>query len=66
VRSHVIADHKSFPGRLEKWTEKALQYAPQPALYREATEKATVRPVVVTIIHMPLLGLRLHCRANSL
>jgi len=55
-QGYVIIDHKSFPGRMEQWSEQALRYAPQLDLYQKAVEKATARPVMATMIHMPVLG----------
>jgi len=55
-RGYVIIDHKSFPGRMEQWSEQALRYAPQLDLYQKAVEKATARHVIATMIHMPVLG----------
>jgi ATP-dependent helicase/nuclease subunit A len=63
---YVIVDHKSFPGSRDKWREKALEYAPQLNLYAQAVEKATERPIVAIVIHMPILGvfIRLHTSAS--
>jgi ATP-dependent exoDNAse (exonuclease V) beta subunit len=52
----VIIDYKSFPGSKDQREAKALTYAPQLAMYREAVEKATGKPVIATIIHMPVVG----------
>ena len=59
----IIIDHKSFPGPISKWEEKALDYAPQLYLYRQAVEKATRRSVLATYIHMPISGVMLELRA---
>lgn len=53
---YVIIDHKSFPGPMTEWSKKALQYRPQLALYKAAVEKALERPVLETLIHMPIAG----------
>jgi ATP-dependent helicase/nuclease subunit A len=58
-RGYVIVDHKSFPGRMDQWPEKAQQYAPQLLAYRKAMEEATGRPVIETSIHMPIVGIML-------
>lgn len=58
-KGYVVVDHKSFPGRMDQWPEKAQQYAPQLLAYRKAMEKATGRPVIETCIHMPILGVML-------
>ncbi|PWC35929.1 UvrD-helicase domain-containing protein [Azospirillum sp. TSO35-2] len=52
----VIVDHKSFPGPHDQWTARALEHAPQLALYRHLVEAATERPVTGTVIHMPVVG----------
>ena len=52
----VIIDHKSFPGSKDRREAKALTYAPQLAMYREAVEKATGKSVIATLIHMPVVG----------
>lgn len=59
----VIIDHKSFPGPMSKWEEKALGYAPQLYLYRQAVERATHLPVLGTYIHMPIAGVMLEIEA---
>ena len=60
----VIVDHKSFPGNVDKWADKAIEYAPQLALYREAVEKATGKRVMGTMIHMPISGVLLQVDAH--
>ncbi len=52
----VIIDHKSFPGSKDRRQERALSYAPQLSMYREAVEKATNKSVIATMIHMPVVG----------
>lgn len=52
----AIIDHKSFPGRFEQWEAKALQYAPQVALYGEAVKIASSRNCDGLFIHMPVVG----------
>ncbi|MDQ6954548.1 MAG: UvrD-helicase domain-containing protein [Mariprofundaceae bacterium] len=51
---YVIIDHKSYLGG--NAAEHAKQYAPQLAVYKKAVELATDKPVLKTLIHMPLLG----------
>ncbi|RJR55295.1 MAG: DNA helicase UvrD [Desulfobacteraceae bacterium] len=58
-KGFIVVDHKSFPGRVDQWPEKAKEYAPQLLAYRKAMEKATGRPVIETCIHMPILGVML-------
>ena len=55
----VIIDHKSFPGPMSRWAEKALGYAPQLYLYLQAMERATHLPILATYIHMPIAGVML-------
>ncbi|WP_448190488.1 UvrD-helicase domain-containing protein [Azospirillum sp. sgz301742] len=55
----VILDHKSFPGPHDHWAERALEHAPQLALYRHLVEEAAGRPVTGTFIHMPVVGMLL-------
>ena len=50
----MIIDHKSYPGT--DGAEHAKQYAPQLAVYREAVEKATGKPVLEQLIHMQMTG----------
>lgn len=52
----AIVDHKSFPGRFEQWEAKALQYAPQVALYGEAVGVASGRDCTELFVHMPVVG----------
>lgn len=52
----AIIDHKSFPGRFENWEAKALEYAPQVALYGEAVRAASGRSCDELFIHMPIVG----------
>lgn len=52
----AIIDHKSFPGRFEQWEAKALQYAPQVALYGEAVKAASGRSCDHLLVHMPVVG----------
>lgn len=51
----VIIDHKSYPGANP--VEHAKEYAVQLAIYRQAVEQAAGKPVLQTLIHMPLQGL---------
>ena len=44
---------------MDKWADKAIEYAPQLALYREAVEKAAHQQVIATMIHVPVLGVLL-------
>lgn len=55
----AIIDHKSFPGRPEHWDAKALQYAPQVALYGAAVAAASGRPCDDLFVHMPVVGVLL-------
>ena len=62
AEGYVIIDHKGFPGNHEDSGKKALEYGPQLALYKEALEKATGRPVLKTFIHMPIVGTMVEIR----
>lgn len=51
---YVIIDHKSYPGPdPQEWVKK---YAPQLRVYKEAVEKAIGKPVIDTLIHLPVRG----------
>ncbi|MDD3364729.1 MAG: 3'-5' exonuclease, partial [Syntrophomonas sp.] len=52
---YVIIDHKSYPGQDSE--ERAKKYIPQLRAYKEAVEKATDKPVVDTLLHLPVSGL---------
>lgn len=52
---YVIIDHKSFPGQNAE--ERAKKYAPQLVAYKEAVEKATGKPVIDMLLHLPVNGL---------
>jgi len=65
-KGYVVIDHKSFPGHLDQWPEKAKEYAPQLLAYRKAMEEATGRPVVETCIHMPILGVMLKLNLDEI
>jgi ATP-dependent helicase/nuclease subunit A len=52
----AIIDHKSFPGAPDLWTERALQYAPQLALYADAVQAATGRLCDELFVHLPIVG----------
>ncbi|MBP2230403.1 ATP-dependent exoDNAse (exonuclease V) beta subunit [Azospirillum agricola] len=52
----VILDHKAFPGPHERWAERALEHAPQLALYARLVAEASGRPVLGCFIHMPVVG----------
>ncbi|MBB5021357.1 UvrD-helicase domain-containing protein [Desulfurispira natronophila] len=51
---YVIIDHKSYPGH--QTTEKAREFAPQLQAYAEAVTKATGKPVLSTLLHLPVSG----------
>jgi ATP-dependent exoDNAse (exonuclease V) beta subunit len=52
----VIIDHKTFPGAPDTWIEKAMEFSPQLALYRQVIAQATGRPVLDSFVHMPIVG----------
>ena len=64
-KGYVVIDHKSFPGHVDQWPEKAKEYALQLLAYQKAMEKATGRPVIETCIHMPILGVMLKLDLNE-
>jgi len=51
---YVVIDHKSYSGG--DAGEHCKQYAPQLAVYKQAVELATGKPVLKTLIHMPMVG----------
>ncbi len=52
----AIIDHKTFPGRFNKWVLKAISYLPQLIVYSELVSKATGKSVISQAIHMPVVG----------
>ncbi|GMA74796.1 hypothetical protein GCM10025880_12130 [Methylorubrum aminovorans] len=52
----AIIDHKSFPGRLEQWEDRAVGAAPQLAAYAQAVATATGAVCGGLFVHMPLVG----------
>jgi ATP-dependent helicase/nuclease subunit A len=58
---YVIIDHKSYPGTDNE--ERVKEYAPQLMAYKEAVEKATGKPVIGLLLHLPVRGLilKIHC-----
>lgn len=52
----VVVDHKTYPGRYEKWVSTAVSHRPQLALYGDLVAFATGRPVRHLLIHMPVVG----------
>lgn len=51
---YVIIDHKDYPG--PDADERVKVYIPQMAAYQSAVERATGRPVIETLLHMPISG----------
>lgn len=51
----AIVDHKSFPGRPEDWTERALKAGGQIATYANMADAATRLPIDLWV-HMPIVG----------
>lgn len=51
----AIVDHKSFPGRPEDWTERALTAGGQIATYAEMARASTGKPIDLWV-HMPIVG----------
>ncbi len=52
----VIVDHKTFPGKVSSWEDKAKGYLPQLQVYASALQAATGKPVREAWIHMPVVG----------
>jgi ATP-dependent exoDNAse (exonuclease V) beta subunit len=51
---YVIIDHKDYPGQNAE--ERVRIYIPQMTAYQSAVEQATGRPVIETLLHMPISG----------
>jgi hypothetical protein len=49
----VVIDHKSFPGSRAAWSDKAVSYCGQLALYREALATLNL-PLASLWIHFPV------------
>lgn len=58
----VVIDHKTYPGPYDTWEGKALEYAPQLALYASVIREATGCTEVETWVHMPIVGHMLQVR----
>jgi ATP-dependent exoDNAse (exonuclease V) beta subunit len=54
---YVIIDHKDYPGK--DIEERMKMYTSQLKAYKEAVEKATGKPVVDVLIHLPVSGMML-------
>jgi ATP-dependent helicase/nuclease subunit A len=52
---HII-DHKTFPGAMDQWADKALSFKPQLNAYRDGLKQASAKPVVSLLIHLPIIG----------
>lgn len=52
---YVIIDHKSFPGRQERWPERALGHAPQLMTYANAI-RMTGAEVLAMLVHFTVGG----------
>lgn len=51
---------------MDKWTDKAVEYDPQLALYSEAVENATHQgEVMATMIHKPVSGVLLELKIET-
>ena len=56
---YVVIDHKSYAG--DEPEKKAEEYAQQLITYKQAIEQSSGKPVIQSLIHMPLQGLTLPC-----
>ncbi len=65
VEGLVIVDHKSFSGSVEEAAAKAATFAGQLEAYAAAIAAATGRPILGTLVHMPLHGLLLDVSSTS-
>lgn len=52
---YIIIDHKDYPGQNAE--ERVKKYIPQLKTYKRAVEIATGRPVIDTLLHLPISGL---------
>lgn len=52
----ILIDHKASPQKQANWNEIALGYSGQLALYIEAIEKASGKPVIQSWIHFAVAG----------
>lgn len=52
---YVVLDHKDYPGKDPE--DRMKMYTPQLELYKEAVEKATGKPVIDVLIHLPVSGM---------
>ena len=52
---YVIIDHKDYPGK--DVLDRMKKYVPQLRTYKEIVEKATGRPVIDMLLHLPISGL---------
>ncbi len=52
---YVIIDHKDYPGK--DVIDRMKKYVPQLRTYKEIVEKATGKPVIDTLLHLPISGL---------
>ncbi len=59
---YIIIDHKSYPGADP--LEHAKTYAPQLNIYQQAVEQATDKPVLATLIHMPIQGVMIEVKTT--
>jgi ATP-dependent exoDNAse (exonuclease V) beta subunit len=59
---YVVVDHKTTPNVAR---EHAKSYAPQLLAYKEAVERATGKPVLATLLHLPVCGLVVEVRERS-
>ncbi len=62
-QGYIVIDHKSYAG--DAPAEKASSYAGQLAAYKQAIEQASGKPVLQTLIHMPLQGMMIPLRCDG-
>ncbi len=61
----IVIDHKSYPGAFDTWEKKALEYAPQLALYASVIGDALDCTEVQTWVHLPVVGQLIQVRTES-
>ena len=55
----AVIDHKSFPGDMMHWPERATRYAPQLRSYGVLLTEVAGRPVTDILLHLPVGGVLL-------
>lgn len=61
----MIIDHKTYPGGMDSWEQRAKSHFPQLDAYATLVHQATGKNVVASYIHMPILGTLLGFKDTS-